>query len=114
MLEPLLGSTIREYILVYLTVFNEGYPRQIARFYHTDISQIQKQMERLEKGGIVQCRTIGRTRLYRRDPDYPLYDELERLVRKAIGLYPETERERLLPSSRSVEYRYEPLSVELL
>ena len=50
MLEYLFGSVNRERVLLFLYSRNEGYAREIARFFKTDLNPIQKQLEKLEGG----------------------------------------------------------------
>ena len=76
LLEPLFGSTNRERVLVFLQARNEGYAREIARFFDTDLYPIQNQLERLETGGIIISREVGRTVLFQFNPRYALLDEL--------------------------------------
>ena len=95
MLEALFGSVNRERVLFFIQARGEGYARDIARFYATDLTPIQKQLEGLEKGGILASRMAGRTRLYTFDPRYPLLDELSALLARAIRFYPREEQERL-------------------
>lgn len=96
MLEALLGSVNKERVLFFIFAREEGYAREIARFYATDLAPIQRQLEGLEKGGILASRLAGRTRLYVFDPRYPLLDELNALLAKAITFYPSEEHDRLL------------------
>jgi predicted transcriptional regulator len=94
-LEPLLGSRSREKILVYLHVRKEGYAREMSRFFETDLSPIQRQLERLENGGVLYSRSAGRTRLYGLNPRYPFLAELRALLDKTLEFYSTSERERL-------------------
>ena len=71
MLEPLLGSTNSERVLMYILAREEGYVREIARFFQADPDSIQKQLVRLEAGGVLVSRSAGRTRLYSFNPRYP-------------------------------------------
>jgi predicted transcriptional regulator len=64
MLEPLFGSANRERILVYLLARKEGYAREIARFFATGLDPVQKQLDRLEFGGVLFSRKAGQTRLF--------------------------------------------------
>lgn len=109
MLEPLLGSTKREHVLAYLRAREEGYAREIARFFDTDVVQIQKQLERLEAAGILAGRLAGRTRLYAFDPRYPFLRELTALLDKALARYPPEEREALQINRRRPRNRGKPL-----
>jgi len=96
MLEALLGSVNKERVLLFIFARNEGYPREIARFFATDLAPVQKQLDGLEKGGVLASRLAGRTRLYVFDPRYPLLDELQALLAKALIFYPPEEQDRLL------------------
>ncbi len=109
MLEVLLGSKNRERILLYLVFRKEGYAREIARYFHTDVNQIQKQLERLETGGILFSRTVGKTRLYAMNPRYPFLKELEILFEKSLEFYPEQERESLLMVRKRPRRKDKPL-----
>jgi predicted transcriptional regulator len=109
MLEPILGSTARERVLVFLQARGEGYAREMARFFGTDLVQIQKQLERLEYAGILAGRPAGRTRLYTFNPRYPLLRELSALIDKALQFYPSEERDALFMNRRRPRRRGKPL-----
>jgi len=96
MLEPLLGSQVAEKALMYLYCRGEGYPRQMARDCAGTLSAMQKQLDRLENGGILYSRNLGRVRLYRFNPRYPFLAELKALLEKALLFYPADERQSLL------------------
>ncbi len=109
MLEPILGSVSSERVLVFILARDEGYAREIARFFETDLDPIQKQLEKLEFGGVLVSRTAGRTRLYMFNPRYPFLKELRNLLEKALSFYPEEVHERLVMSRRRPRRRGKPL-----
>jgi predicted transcriptional regulator len=109
MLTALLGSLSSERILVYLFARREGYAREIARFYNTSVTPIQKQLEKLTAAGILYSRPVGRTRLYAFDPRYPFKQELEALLEKALSFYPRQEQETLLLNRRRPRRSGKPL-----
>ncbi len=109
MLEALLGSVNRERVLLFLYTRQEGYAREIARFYNTGLDPIQKQLEKLELGGIVYNRTVGRTRLYAFNPRYPFLKELNLLLEKALSFYSQEEREKLVIVRRRPRRKGKPL-----
>jgi len=109
MLQPLIGSENRERVLVFLQAREEGYARQIARFFDTDLSPIQDQLDRLEAGGVIVSRELGRTRLYQFNPDYAFLQELKALLQKALSFYPEELIERLTMNRRRPRRRGKPL-----
>lgn len=100
MIEVLLGSKNAERVLIYLFAREEGYAREIARFYDTDVKSIQGQLDKMEKGGVVVSRSIGRTRPYTLNPRYPFLSELRALLEKALGFYPQEEQEKLVMNRR--------------
>lgn len=109
MLEPILGSKNAERVLMYISARDQGYTREIARFYGADPDSIQKQLARLELGGILVGKSEGRTRLYRFNPRYSFLKELKALLNKAISFYPPGEQERLLVFRRRPRRRDKPL-----
>jgi hypothetical protein len=109
MLEPLLGSASAERVLIFILVREEGYARDIARFFETDLYSIQKQLDKLEVGGILASRLAGRTRLYVWNPRYPFLPELKSLLQKALTFYSEEEREKLVLNRRRPRRRDKPL-----
>jgi len=109
MIEALLGSVNKERVLFFIYARDEGYARDIARFFATDLSPVQKQLETLENGGILASRQAGRTRLYSFDPRYPLLDELKAFLAKAISFYPPEEQERLLLARQRPRRASKPL-----
>ena len=109
MLEPLLGSTNAERVLVFILTRNEGYVREIARVLGGDPDSIQKQLAKFESGGVLVSRTAGKTRLYSFNPRYPFLKELRGLLEKAVSFYPESQREALLMNRRRPRRRGKPL-----
>jgi len=100
MIEVLLGSKNAERVLIYIFSREEGYPREIARFFDTDLKSIQKQLGKFESGGVLVSREVGRTRPYVFNPRYPFLNELKALLEKALSFYPEADREELTMNRR--------------
>jgi len=109
MIEPILGSKNAERVLMYLLVRNQGYTREIARFWGADPDSTQKQLARLERGGVLDSKSEGRTRIYRMNPRYSFLKELKALLNKALSFYPPDEQERLTVVRRRPRRRGKPL-----
>ena len=109
MLEPLLGSVNAERCLVFILAREEGYASEVAKFFVTDLYGIQKQMDKLEAGGVLASYKAGRTRLYRFNPRYAFLKELRALLEKALDFYPADEQERLRVVRRRPRRRGKPL-----
>jgi hypothetical protein len=100
MIEVILGSKNMERVLIYIYARGEGYAREIARFYETGLLPIQKQLDKLEAGGVLVSREVGKTRPYVFNPRYPFLNELKDLLEKAFSFYPQEERDELMMNRR--------------
>lgn len=109
MLEPLLGSVNAERCLLFILARGEGYASEVARFFDTDLYGIQKQLDKLEAGGVLASYKAGRTRLYRFNPRYAFLKELRALLEKALDFYPAEERKRLCIVRKRPRRRGKPL-----
>ncbi len=100
MIESLLGSKNAERVLIYIFSREEGYAREIASFYGTDLKSIQLQLDKFEKSGVLASRSVGRTRPYVFNPRYPFLAELKALLEKTLSFYPAKEQEELTMNRR--------------
>lgn len=100
MLVPLLNSENKERALIFLFARQEGYATEIARFFDTDLYGIQNQLDRLEAGGVVVSKRMGKTRVFTLNPRYALIDELKSLLERALSFYPQELRDELLMNRR--------------
>ena len=109
MLSCVFGSVSCERVLMFVCFREEAYAAEIARFYETDISPIQKQLKKLEEGGVLVSRPVGRTLLYMFNPRYPFLPELKKLLEKSLKFYKEEDRDALLKNRRRPRRRSKPL-----
>ena len=102
MLESLFGNATIEKVLLYLQNYQEGYAAEIAATFSVRLSVVQKQLKRLEDGGIIVSHLKGRTRIYSWNPRYPFANELHSLLKKSFDFISDTElkkyyRKRMRP-----------------
>jgi hypothetical protein len=109
MLSSLLGSISAERALLFIYARGEGYAREIARFFNTDLAPIQRGLEKFEVSGLLNSRLAGKTRLYSFNPRYALKPEIENLLKKAIKFYPPDQQEALLMNRRRPRRKGKPL-----
>ncbi len=109
LLRPLLGSVAGEQVLVFILARDQGYAREMARFFNTDLLSIQNQLKKYEIGGILVNRPAGRTQLYMFNPRYPFLKELKSLLEKAASFYPELSRDELFMNRRRPRRTGKPL-----
>lgn len=94
MLEAVVGGSAAERVLMYLQAYDQAYGREIADAFGISQSQIQKQLRKLESGGVLVSRLIGRTRLYEWNPRNPLVAPLRALFQVAFDSLPRTEQQQ--------------------
>ena len=99
MLEAILGSASAERVFLFLAARGEGYATEIARVFDVDLSPIQKQLDRMERVGLIKHKKQGRKKVYSLDAEYPLAAELNTLVTSALAKLPASLRKKLVSSS---------------
>jgi predicted transcriptional regulator len=109
MLEPIIGSEIRELILIFLAARKQGYAREIASFYNRSLSPVQNQLDRLENGNVLVSFSSGKTRVYSFNPRYPFLDELLNILSKALTFLPGEKQNELLLVRKRPRRKGKPL-----
>lgn len=94
LLSGLFGNETTEKVLFFLENYNCGYPSQIATTFRLPVSQIQRQLERLEREGIISSRLIGKTREYSWNPRFVFLKQLRNLLAAAIDYLPDEYQEK--------------------
>lgn len=108
MIEVLFGSKDKENVLQYILAKEKGYASQIADFYGTNPSQIIKQLEALEIGGVLVSFQIGKARVYQYNPGYYFLNELKALLLKVRDAYKPEIIENLLHSKVAPRRKNKP------
>ena len=93
-LSGLFGNETVSKVLLYLVNYGSGYPRAISETFEISISQVQRQVERLEREGVLVSRMVGRTRLYSFNPRCFYFRELEGILKKTMDRLPEDLKEK--------------------
>ena len=109
MLEPIFGSKSREQVLQYILANNSGYGTQIKNFYKTGLDPIQKQLTKLELGGVLVSQNIGKTIVYSFNPRYAFLEELKSLLLKAREFYKPELKEKLIMNRTRPRRQGKPL-----
>jgi hypothetical protein len=89
LLSGIFGNETAEKVLLYLRNYRSGYPRGISSAFQIPISQVQRQLERFEREGLLVSKLIGKTREYQWNPRYLFRGEIDALLDKAIANLPE-------------------------
>jgi hypothetical protein len=92
-LEGLTGNATASKVLLYLEAYEEGYPRGISETFQIAVSQVQRQLERFEREGILVSRLIGKTRVYGWNPRCFYLKELRGILAKSLERLPDKMKE---------------------
>jgi hypothetical protein len=109
MLSVLFGSKCREQVLQFILANETGYATQIKKFYSIGLDPIQKQLEKLEFGGVLVSQNIGRTIMYSFNPRYAFLEELKVLLLKAREFYKPELKENLINIRKKPRRQGKPL-----
>ena len=92
MLEAAFGSLAAERVLLFMHRYEQAYGRQIAVAFDMPASEIQKQLRKLELGGLLVSRMVGRTRLYEWNPRSIFVAPLRALLQVMLENLPSEQR----------------------
>ncbi len=87
-LKPILRTRETEWILLFISSRGAGYAQEIADFFNANYRSVQRQLERLEAGGVLVSRSVGKTRLFTFNPRYPFKDPMVNLLSEVKRFYP--------------------------
>src|SRR4051812_38323073 len=85
---PLFRSPAQARLLTHLYVTGAGRPESLttlARSTEIALSTVQREIEQLERAGLVESERIGNTRLVSANESSPFYEDLASLLMKAFG-----------------------------
>jgi DNA-binding transcriptional ArsR family regulator len=97
MIEAIFGNRTAERVLLYLSQNEQSYGQEISDRLGVPLNLVQRQLRRLEEGGVLAAQSRGRMRFFSLNPRYPFTPELRALLQKAIGFAPAREREQYSP-----------------
>ncbi|HSB71382.1 MAG TPA: winged helix-turn-helix domain-containing protein [Candidatus Methylomirabilis sp.] len=88
MLEKLFSSKTRVHLLRLFFTHSESrfYVRQVARELGRDISGIKRELDNLEKAGLLVSDKVGNLRYYTVNKSAAIYSEIKSIVAKTVGV----------------------------
>lgn len=89
MLDTLFGNRTAEQVLTYIAVNGSAYAQQMADALTIPVSVVQKQVRRLEAGGVLVSWLVGRTRVFSINPRFSMAKELTAFLKRAFELLPD-------------------------
>lgn len=87
MLEVFISSKTRRKIITVFTKYPDlsAHVRGLAKMVREDTGNVHRELVRLEKAGFVVSSKSHNTKVYRANPDFLLYRELQGLVLKSLA-----------------------------
>ncbi|MEW6068059.1 MAG: winged helix-turn-helix domain-containing protein [Nitrospirota bacterium] len=109
MLKSLFSSSIRADVLSLLlnSPDEQFYIREIAKLLRKNPSGIKRELDNLEKTGIVTSEKIANLKYFQANESSPLFSELKNLITKSLGL-PGALKAVLRASGAKVAFLYGP------
>ena len=82
------GTKLRKKLLAYSFAHpqEDYYVREMASFVQADPGNLSREFRHLEKEGLYLSKTRGSSKFYTLNKDYPLYDELKKMISKTTGI----------------------------
>jgi sugar-specific transcriptional regulator TrmB len=90
-LETILGNRSAAQALLFLEAYGSGHASRIAATYGVPVNQIYLQLRRLEAGGVLVSRSVGRTRLFEFNMRNPTVRKLRDLLSAELDMMPAEE-----------------------
>lgn len=113
MLDLLFGSKVKEQTLQYILSRGKAYSQEIADFWdNKSRTAVQKQLDALEKDGILVSFKYGKMRLYEFKPSYPLLPELIAMLEKARTFYKPEIKEALIMNRKRPRRKGKPIIMQ--
>ncbi len=109
MLQAVVGSRNAERVLLFIMARGEGYATEIARVFETDLSPIQKQLERMYKKNLLIRKKSGKAMVYQFNPRYELFLEVTQLLERALSLQNEAFKQKLMFKDLKIQKQLRPL-----
>jgi len=82
----------------------EYYLRELERLLNAPVAYVRRELLNLEKSGLFISRFRGKQRYFRLNKNYPLYEEIKKIVFKTIGI--EGSLKKLLRSIKNIQIAF--------
>ncbi len=109
MYKTLFGNNVARQCLLYIENYGEGHINGIAKTFVISPGQVQRQLEKLEREGILVSQFSGNTRNFRINPRLAIREELTTLLEKMLALLTETETQKYFRQRRRPRRARKPL-----
>lgn len=88
MLESLITSKTRIKLLLkfFFNINNQGYLRSLEQEFNESTNGIRQELNRFENAGLLITESDGNKKLYRANTGHPLFQDINSIIRKFVGV----------------------------
>ncbi|WP_408095620.1 ArsR family transcriptional regulator [Peredibacter sp. HCB2-198] len=109
MIETIFGNVTAAKIMLYLFHYGEAYASGISKDMGVALSQVQKQLDRFEEGGILVSKLMGKVRIYTFNPKIGVTKKLKELIQIFYDSIPLEQKEQMFSERRRPRRRNKPV-----
>lgn len=109
MIETIFGNVTAAKIMLYLFHYGEAYASGISKDMGVALSQVQKQLDRFEEGGILVSKLMGKVRIYTFNPKIAVTKKLKELIQIFYESIPLEQKEQMFAERRRPRRRGKPV-----
>ncbi|MEM8767713.1 MAG: ArsR family transcriptional regulator [Pseudomonadota bacterium] len=88
-LETIVGNRSAAQVLLFLESYGSGYASGIASTFEVPVMAVQRQLKRLEAGGVLVSRMVGTSRVFEFNERNPTVLALRSLLREELNVLPQ-------------------------
>ena len=109
MLETILGNETAAKLMLYLIHYGEAYANGVAKDMGITLSQVQKQLDKFEEGGILISKKMGNIRIYKFNPKQGIVKKFIKMVEAFYEAIPLSQREEMFDVRRRPRRKGKPV-----
>lgn len=109
MIETIFGNQTAAKVMLYLFHYGEAFASGISKDLNISLSQVQKQLDRFEEGGVLVSKFMGKVRIYSFNPKLAITKKLKDLIQVFYDAIPLEQKEELFSARRRPRRKGKPV-----
>jgi predicted transcriptional regulator len=109
MLETILGNETAAKLMLYLIHYGEAYANGVSKDMGITLSQVQKQLDKFEEGGILVSKKTGNVRIYKFNPKLGIVKSFIKMIETFYEAIPLDQREEMFDVRRRPRKKGKPV-----
>jgi len=109
MLETILGNETAAKLMLYLVHYGEAYASGVSKDMDITLSQVQKQLDKFEQGGVLVSKKTGNVRIYKFNPKLGIVKQFIKMIEAFYEAIPLNQREEMFDVRRRPRRKGKPV-----